>query len=41
VLKVLAYLIDRVEYEELHTTIKREGRQLEKIQARRRRARPH
>jgi hypothetical protein len=37
----LAYLIDRVEYEELHTTIKREGRQLEKIQARRRRARPH
>ena len=41
VLKVLAYLIDRGEYEGLHTTIKREGRRLEKIQARRRRARPH
>jgi hypothetical protein len=40
-LKVLAYSIDRGEYEELHTTIKREGRQLLKIQARRRRARPH
>jgi hypothetical protein len=41
VLKVLAYLIERGDYEELHETIKSEARQLEKIQARRQRARPH
>jgi hypothetical protein len=41
VLKVLADLIDRGECEELSTTIELEGRRLEKIQARRRRARPH
>lgn len=41
VLKVLAYLIERGEYEELHATIKRQGRQIEKIQSRGRRARPH
>lgn len=41
VLKVLAHLIDRGNYEELHSTIRRYGRQLEKIQARRLRARRH
>jgi hypothetical protein len=41
VLKVLAYLIEHGEYEELHATIKRHGRQLEKLQSRRGRARRH
>jgi hypothetical protein len=41
VLKVLAYLIEHGHYEELHTTIKRHGRQIEKLQARRPRARRH
>jgi hypothetical protein len=41
VLKVLAYLIEHSEYEELHATIKRHGRQLEKLQARRGRTRRH
>ena len=34
VLKVLAYLMERGDYEELHATIRRQGRQIEKIQAR-------
>ena len=41
VLKVLAYLIERGEYEELHATIKRQGRQIDKLRSRRRPARPH
>jgi hypothetical protein len=39
VLKVLAYLIEHGEYEELHATIKGQGRQIEKIQSRRQRTR--
>jgi hypothetical protein len=35
VLKVLAYLMERGDYEELHATIKWEGRQIERIQSRR------
>ena len=35
VLKVLAYLIDRGDYEELHATINRYGRQIEKMDGRR------
>jgi ATP-dependent DNA ligase len=35
VLKVLAYLIEHGDYEELHETIKRYGRQIERIRARR------
>jgi hypothetical protein len=41
VLKVLAYLMDHGDYEELHETIRRYGRQIERIQARRPRARRH
>ena len=41
VLKVLAYLIERGDYEELHATIRREGRQVEKLRSRRRRTKPH
>jgi hypothetical protein len=41
VLKVLAHLIERGEYEGLHETIRRQGRLLETIQGRRRRARRH
>ena len=41
VLKVLAYLIERGEYEELHATIRHEGRQIEKLRSRRRRTKPH
>jgi hypothetical protein len=41
VLKVLAYLMEHGDYEELHSTILRHGRQIEKIQSRRPRARPH
>jgi len=40
VLKVLAYLIERGEYEELHATIRREARQIDNLQ-RRRRAKAH
>ena len=35
VLKVLTYLIEHGDYEELHETIKRHGRQIEKIRGRR------
>jgi hypothetical protein len=35
VLKVLAHLIERGEYEELHETVRRHGRLLETIQGRR------
>jgi hypothetical protein len=35
VLKVLAYLIEHVDYEELHETIKRHGRQIERMRSRR------
>ena len=41
VLKVLAHLIERGEYEELHEIIRRQGRQIDRIQARRPRARRH
>ena len=41
VLKVLAYLMERGDYEELHNTIRREGRQIDKIPARRPRPRRH
>lgn len=41
VLKVLAHLLERGEYEELHETIKREARQIAKLQSRRKRAKPH
>jgi hypothetical protein len=41
VLMVLAHLIERGDYEELHEIIKRPGRQIAKIQARRPRARRH
>jgi hypothetical protein len=34
VLKVLAHLIEQGEYEELHETIRRHGRLIEKIQGR-------
>jgi hypothetical protein len=40
-LKVLAYLIERGDYEELHEIIRRQGRQIDRIQARRPRARRH
>jgi hypothetical protein len=39
VLKVLAYLMDHGDYEELHSTIRRQGRQIEKIQERGRKKR--
>jgi hypothetical protein len=41
VLKVLAYLIEHGDYEELHETIKRHGRQLERIHSRRPRTKRH
>jgi hypothetical protein len=41
VLKVLAHLIEQGDYEELHETIRRHGRLIEKIQRRRPRARRH
>jgi hypothetical protein len=41
VLKVLAYLIEHGDYEELHETIKRHGRQIERIRSRRPRAKSH
>jgi hypothetical protein len=41
VLKVLAYLIERGDYEELHDTIKRQGRQIERLRSQRPRARSH
>jgi hypothetical protein len=41
VLKVLACLIEQGEYEELHETIRRRGRLIEKIQERRPRAKRH
>ena len=41
VLTVLAYLIEHGEYEELHETIKRHGRQIERIRSRRPQARRH
>ena len=41
VLKVLAYLIEQGEYAELHETIKRHGRQIERIRSRRPPARRH
>jgi hypothetical protein len=41
VLRVLAHLIEHGEYEELHETIGRNGRLIEKIQGQPRRARRH
>jgi hypothetical protein len=41
VLKVLAYLMERGDYEELHATIKRHGQQIETIRSRRTRAKSH
>jgi GH24 family phage-related lysozyme (muramidase) len=41
VLRVLAHLIEQGEYEELHETIRRHGRLIEKIQGRPLRARRH
>jgi hypothetical protein len=41
VLKVPAYLMDHGDYEELRETIKRHGRQSERIRARRPRAKSH
>jgi hypothetical protein len=41
VLKVLAYLIEHGDCEELHETIKRQGRQIERIRSRRPRAKSH
>jgi hypothetical protein len=41
VLKVLAYLIEHGDYEELHETITRHGRQIERMRARRPRAKSH
>jgi hypothetical protein len=41
VLKVLTYLIEHGDYEELHETIKRHGRQIERIRSRRPRAKSH
>jgi hypothetical protein len=40
-LKVLAYLIERGDYDEPHEIIRRQGRQIDRIQARRPRARRH
>ena len=39
--KVLAHLIERGDYEQLHEIIKRQRRQIEMIHARRARVRPH
>ena len=41
VLKVLAHLMEHGDYEELHETIKRHGRQIERMRWRRPRARSH
>ena len=41
VLKVLAHLIEHGDYEELHETIERHGRQLERIRSGRPRTRGH
>lgn len=41
VLKVLAYLIEHGDYGELHETIKRHGRQIERMRSWRPRARGH
>jgi hypothetical protein len=41
VLRVLAHLIEQGEYDELHETIRRHGRLIERIQGRRPRARRH
>jgi hypothetical protein len=41
VLKVLAYLIEHSDYEELHETIKRHARQIERIRSRHPRAKSH
>jgi hypothetical protein len=41
VLKVLAYLMDHGDYEELHETIQRHARQIERIRSRRPRAKSH
>ena len=41
VLKVLTYLIERGDYEELHETIQRHGRQIERIRSRRPRTKRH
>jgi len=40
-LKVLAYLMERGDYEELHSTIKRQGRMIERIRSRRLRDKRH
>ena len=41
VLKVLAHLLEHGELEELHETIRRHGRQIERIRGRRLRSRRH
>ena len=41
VLRVLAYLMERGEYEELHATIRRQARQIERIRGRRPGVRRH
>jgi hypothetical protein len=41
VLRVMAYLIEHGDYEELHSSIKRHDRQIERIRSRRPRARDH
>jgi len=41
VLKVFAYLIEHGDYEELHETIKRHGRQIERMRSRRPGAKGH
>lgn len=41
VLKVLTYLIEHGDYEELHETIKRHGQQIERIRTRDPRAKSH
>jgi hypothetical protein len=41
VLKVLAYLIEHGDYEELHETIKRHGRQIERMRSQSPRAKGH
>jgi hypothetical protein len=40
-LKVLAYLLERGEYEEMHATIKHQGRLIERIRSRRVRDKRH
>jgi hypothetical protein len=41
VLRVLAYVMERGEYDELHATIRRQARQIERIRGRRPGARRH